>query len=235
MTCATGAADGAVPEAALVVMARAPERGRVKTRLAAAVGEDGALAVYRQLLAITAATAAGWPGPVLLAATGDGAAFAGTGLEALPRVEQTGESLGERIANAVLAGLRCAPAAVVIGTDCPALRREHLDELVGLLAGIGTGAAAGADATFGPAADGGFWGLATGVPRAAALLAAREVPWSSPATLRECRALLERHGLTVRLGSTLADLDVAADLRVAVAAGLLASPVDPATLARRGR
>ena len=53
----------------LLLFAREPVLGRVKTRLAAGIGAEAALAVYRELLALTAAAvaAAGVPATVWLA------------------------------------------------------------------------------------------------------------------------------------------------------------------------
>ena len=48
----------------LTIFAKAPERGKAKTRLAADLGPDKALSIYRELLGITATVAALWPGPV---------------------------------------------------------------------------------------------------------------------------------------------------------------------------
>lgn len=198
---------------ALVVMARAPEPGRVKTRLAAALGSARALQVYRDLLEVTARAVLSWRGPVLLAATGDAGAFADTPLRALPRCRQVEGGLGARIAAALLRGLGLAPRAVVIGTDCPALRAAHLQAVAALLDG--------APAGFGPATDGGFWAVASRDVAAASAIATPGLPWSSPGTLAAVRAQLQAVGLASRLGPVLADCDDADDYRRAIAAGLL--------------
>jgi uncharacterized protein len=198
----------------LVVLARAPELGRVKTRLAAAVGPGAALRVYRQLLARTATAALAWPGPRLLASTGDATAFAGTGFEHLQRQEQASGDLGARIARGLANGLDRAEAALVIGSDCPALTTTHLAAVAELLAS--------APVAFGPADDGGFWAIAARDRRAVALLATLPVPWSSPTTLATLQHELAAAGLASVHGPALADLDTAEDLAAAIAAGSLA-------------
>ena len=206
-----------MPEPALVVVARAPERGRVKTRLARDLGADHALSVYHQLLQRTAAAAASWSGPVLLATTGDQSLFSGTGLERHPRCEQPAGGLGRRLSAALRAGCELADAAIVIGTDCPGLTTGHLRQVA---AGVRQ-----ADASFGPATDGGFWSLGSGCGKVIDLLSHPDLPWSAPNTLDAFRKVLEQHGLSSCLGPSLDDLDVIDDLRSAIRSGLL-SPVD---------
>jgi rSAM/selenodomain-associated transferase 1 len=213
-----------MPEPALVLIARAPQHGRVKTRLAAGIGADAALAVYRQLLAIAATTAAAWRGPVLLAADGDAAAWNGSGLERLPRRAQPAGGLGGRIAAALRWGLECAPHAIAIGTDCPGLRPAHLQHLAAALAA--------APVAFGPAADGGYWGMAVGSAPAIPLVAADDLPWSQPGLLAASRQRLAAAGLASATGDTLADCDDADDLAAAVRDGFLAWPHTPAETPR---
>lgn len=205
-----------MPDPALVIIARAPEPGRVKTRLAAGIGTDGALAVYRQLLAIAAANAAAWPGPVLLAATGAAAAWAGSGLAHLPRRAQPEGGLGGRIAAALRWGLELAPHAIAIGTDCPGLRPPHLQRLAA--------AVAQAPAAFGPAEDGGYWGVAVAAPAAVAPITGEDLPWSQPGLLAASRQRLAAAGLACAEADRLADCDDADDLAAAVRAGFLAWP-----------
>jgi len=202
----------------LVVLARAPEAGRGKTRLAVAIGEAQALQVYRRLLAITADAALAWPGPRLLASAGDPAAFAGTRLDRLPRVDQAEGGLGVVIAAALAVGLGRARAVLVIGSDCPGLCESALAAVADVLTA--------APVAFGPADDGGFWAIATRDHRAAELVATLPVPWSTRATLTTLRSGLAAAGLPSALGPTLGDVDTAADLDAAIAAGVL-PPLPP--------
>jgi rSAM/selenodomain-associated transferase 1 len=205
-----------MPDTALVIIARAPEPGRVKTRLAAGIGAPGALFVYRQLLQIMAAVQDAWPGPVLLTASGDDAAWQDTGLAHLPRRPQAEGGLGRRIAGALHWGLTTAPQAMAIGTDCPGLRREHLDRLAA--------AVVHAPVAFGPAEDGGYWGIAVRDPRVIPVIADDAMPWSTPEILADSHRRLDRAGFRHATGDTLADCDDADDLAVAVSAGFLTWP-----------
>ncbi len=203
-------------EAALVILARAPELGRVKTRLAAGIGVAGALAVYRQLLAIVARAQAGWRGPVRLLTHGDDSAWTGTGLEHLPRRPQPEGGLGSRIAAAFAWGFAEADRAVVIGTDCPGLRLDHLAELADILQDF--------PIAFGPAQDGGYWGVACRDRAVVPVIAEDALPWSTERILAASRQRLDAAGVAHGQGATLADCDDAADLAAAIAAGFLTAP-----------
>ncbi len=210
-------------EATLVIIARAPEPERVKTRLAAGIGTPGALHVYRQLLGIVTDVQRAWSGPVLLAASGAESAWADSGLEHLPRRAQPAGALGGRIAAALNWGLDHAERAIAIGTDCPGLRLPHLLQLLTQLDH--------APVAFGPAEDGGYWGVGVSDRAPISALCAEDLPWSTPQLLAESRQCLDRAGLAYAAGDILADCDDADDLTAAVRAGLLAWPA-PAEIHR---
>ncbi len=206
-------------EVALVVIARAPELGRVKTRLAASLGDPRTLQVYRQLLAHVVRTAQQWPGPVLLASNGNDDAWIGSGCEAWPRQVQAGGTLGARIAAALTWGLQVSPRAIAIGTDCPAISVARLSTVV---AGLD-----GARVAFGPAHDGGYWSIAVREPEVLPLVAADDLPWSQPTLLDVTRERLDRAAIPYALGTTLADCDDIDDFAAAVTAGHLSWPSGP--------
>lgn len=203
-------------DTALVVLARAPERGRVKTRLAATIGADGALAVYRLLLAITGRAVAQWRGPILLASTGDASRFSDSELEHIHRMEQVDGPLGIRIASALRAGLQLRNRAIVIGSDCPGLSTWHLRQIGAALRN--------APAAFGPSVDGGFWAIGAETEEVAAVVEDATMPWSTSEVLTRLRMALIRKGLRSALGPTLADCDTAEDLRLALQRGELLMP-----------
>jgi uncharacterized protein len=198
-------------DVALVIIARAPELGRVKSRLAVSIGDAQALVVYRQLLAIVAQVSANWNGPVLLSATGAPRAWENTGLESLPRHNQPDGGLGTRIHAALEKGLHAARTAIAIGTDCPALTCEHLRSVVSL---IGDDPVA-----FGPANDGGYWSVAVNRGDVLPILGDERLPWSQPTLLAASEQALTSAGFSSRRGNTLADLDDLADLSAASNAG----------------
>jgi len=195
---------------ALAVFARAPVVGAVKTRLAAAIGEAAALTVYRALLARTAQVVRDWPGPVTLFAAGAIPAFADGPCAGLAAVAQVSGGLGARLAAAFTRLLADGPA-LIIGTDCWALTTHHLHALAS--------AVHQAPAAFGPAEDGGYWGIALADPAMVAVCCADDLPWSQAGLLTETCRRLRAIGVEPAFAPGLPDLDDAAGLAAAEAAG----------------
>ncbi|MGP3690349.1 TIGR04282 family arsenosugar biosynthesis glycosyltransferase [Streptomyces sp. IBSNAI002] len=186
----------------LLVIAKAPVPGRVKTRLtpvfAPEQAADLACAALRDTLAAALAT------PVrrrLLVLDGQAGPWLPEGIEVAPQGEG---GLDARLAAAF--ALADGPA-LLIGMDTPQVTP-------GLLArGLDF---TEADAWFGPADDGGFWALGLAAPDPALLLG---VPMSVPHTGEAQRRRLTEAGLAVRDLPELCDVDTPADAaRVAAAA-----------------
>ena len=191
------------PARHLIVMARRPEPGRVKTRLAAAVGDRAALAFYRAALRRTL-TRLGrgrrWS-TVVAATPADAASPPGRWTRGLPTIPQAEGDLGERMRRAIDA--MPAGPVVVVGSDIPDLRRGHVARAFRLLRAR--------DAVFGPADDGGYWlvGVAPSL-RGVALFEA--VRWSTPHALADTLRGLPADARAARLG-VLPDIDTGDDLR----------------------
>ncbi|UYZ64391.1 TIGR04282 family arsenosugar biosynthesis glycosyltransferase [Hymenobacter weizhouensis] len=189
----------------LLIFARYPELGKVKTRLAAGVGEEEALRVYRWLLEHTRAVV----GPlqevrktVWLAEPGPGAdrTDAWLGFEQWP---QPAGDLGQKMQAAFTQAFADgAPAAVIIGTDCPGLTTDHLRAAFTALATH--------DLVLGPAADGGYYllGMKQLWPNLFELKA-----WSTASVRADTLADARRLGLRVHQLPQLHDIDTADDLR----------------------
>jgi len=197
----------AVPTPHLVVFAREPVLGRVKTRLAAGIGAEQALAVYRELLALTAAavTTAQIPATVWLAEAPAGGHPAQPRPEwpGLPwRVQPAADSLGARMAHAFGEAFAAgAGRVVVIGTDCPGLSAELLRQAFDQLLSH--------DLVVGPADDGGYYLL--GMNKLEAELFSNK-DWSTATVLPDTLADAARLGLRVAQLPTLHDVDSAQDL-----------------------
>jgi rSAM/selenodomain-associated transferase 1 len=168
----------------LLVFARAPQPGRVKTRLIPALGAAGATAVYRQLLQRTLAHAAALPGIVTELWWDGAAAGAAPGRCAgLAERQQQGRDLGARMAHALEQALRRAPAAVLIGSDCPDCDADYLQAAFAALRDH--------DAVLGPALDGGY--VLIGLKRHAPQLFSA-MPWGTDRVLDQTRARLRALG-----------------------------------------
>ncbi len=187
----------------LLVFARHPALGLVKTRLAHTLGPAEALRIYRELLARTHAAAQGLVAHKTLWLAGEapstGSEFAGwAGFAQRPQVTgDLGARLHHAFATAFAAG---ATAAVVVGTDCPELSEALLRAAFRQLATH--------EVVVGPAADGGYYLLGT-----QALVPAffSNKPWSTDAVLAHTLADAERLGLRVAHLPTLSDVDTAQD------------------------
>ena len=138
---------------AVIVFARAPSPGAVKTRLIPLLGAAEAAALHTRLVERTLETAraaslgqielhgtTGIEDPFLLSCARRFAA----GLSA-----QTGSDLGARMNAAFESVLSRHPRALLVGSDCPALTARHLREADQALRD-------GADAVFVPCEDGGY-------------------------------------------------------------------------------
>ena len=132
----------------VVVMARRPVFGEVKTRLTPTLGRACALAVYSLMLKRTLKRVAGGRWSTVVAATPPLTSRSdGRWVRGLPVIPQSGRDLGERMQSAFDA---MPPGPVVmVGTDIPGLRRWHIAEAFRALRCN--------DAVFGPSLDGGFW------------------------------------------------------------------------------
>ena len=192
----------------LLCFAKAPELGRVKTRLAVSIGDEAALAVYQELLRRTAAVCDAWPGSVRVFRTGDQETFLASPLGHLPASEQCNGNLGERLLYGAQACLADGPL-IIIGTDCPFINTDTLNELA-------TGLAQH-DICIGPAQDGGYWGIALSNIAAAEICFASDLPWSQETLLNETEKRLQLAGFTVARCAILDDLDHADDLQAAQA------------------
>jgi rSAM/selenodomain-associated transferase 1 len=195
--------------AQLVVIAKAPVPGRVKTRLTPPFSPEQAAGLAAAALADTlAAVARARATRATIALDGEPGDWLPPGFLV---TLQRGGGLDERIAAAMDDAYARLPVPVVlVGMDTPQVTPELLDSALGPLAD-GT-----ADAVFGPAADGGFWLLGLRHPDPALVLG---VPMSAADTGQAQLARLTGAGLRVHELPERTDVDSAAEaIAVALAA-----------------
>ena len=173
--------------------------GKVKTRLASGMGELRALEIYRHLIQLTYSALEDVPVPVWTY-------FSDYIPESThPSVEkslvQEGQDLGERMANAFARSFESGMEKVVlIGTDCPTLQSNHLNEAFEALNY--------SDLVVGPATDGGYYLI--GMNRRADYLF-EGITWSTSQVLSETLNVASQHGLTTTLLCELDDIDTQED------------------------
>jgi len=183
-------------------MARHPVAGRVKTRLAAALGADAACALYRAFVLDLAERLGAMPYAVTWAYTPPDAPFP----ELLPGAgcrPQRGRDLGERLTGAIGEEFAAGPGPVIaIGADAPHIPAAALAEAAAALAH-------GADVVLGPAADGGYYLIGLGRP-APDLFAG--IAWGTAGVLEATLARAGAAGLAPHLLPPSFDVDQPADL-----------------------
>jgi len=196
-------------DTALVIVARYPQAGTTKTRLARSLGNEETVQLYRAFLADLAQRFAGWPEYDLhwayTPAEVDYAAFIAELAPSLVRhmrfFPQQGEGLGERLHNAFRRTYeRGYEHTVLIGSDSPHIGR--------IIVSGARDALTRADVALGPAEDGGYYMIAMRRPHDVF----RDIPMSTSAVLRMTIELAHRQGLEVKLQETLFDIDELPDL-----------------------
>ena len=191
----------------LLVVAKAPEPGRAKTRLAATVGDRVAADIAAAALLDTLEAVAAAPVAArVVALTGDldgaaGAAEIRRRLEAFTVIEQRGDSFADRLANAHSDAADGYPV-LQIGMDTPQVTADLLASCAGRLLET--------PAVLGLARDGGWWVLGVRTPTAADCL--RAVPMSQSDTGELTLKALRDNGIDVAPVQQLADFDVVDDI-----------------------
>ena len=189
--------------ALLCVFARAPEPGRVKTRL----GLDGqaAAALHLALCDDTCRLTRGLAARRQLAVASDATDRSLVALaerEGMDVMAQRGEDLGERLHAAIDEGLRDgADRVVVIGSDAPHAPPALIAEALAALDKV--------DCVLGPAEDGGYW--LVGARRPLPTLFAG-IAWGTDAVLAQSLERLAAAGASWRLVGGCWDVDTPADL-----------------------
>ena len=197
---------------ALVVIAKEPVPGAVKTRLASILGADGAARAAAAMLADTLAAMAEVDAePWVCFAPADAGrrmARLAPGCRLLAQVEG---DLGDRLAGCFAALLRGgAERVVIVGADTPQVPGATYQAAFALLDQV--------DVVLGPAQDGGYYlvGAKAALPELFV-----GVPMGTDAVLEVTMRRAVRRRLRVGTVPTLRDLDQLEDLQAALAAGEL--------------
>jgi rSAM/selenodomain-associated transferase 1 len=210
------------PPDRLLVFARLPELGKVKTRLAAEIGDERALAVYegmlRDLMATIGPSSADREIEVLWAPTpvanGDSLRRA---FGAHSVAMQTGTGLGDRLSMALSERFffHRAEKIVVIGVDDPAMTGALIDHAFALLESC--------EYVVGPATDGGYYLLGC---RALSYDPSvfEDIGWGTSTVLAATLSRIATLGRTVALLPEHYDIDTAADLDRSLRAGTSRNP-----------
>ena len=186
----------------VLVMAKEPRPGRVKTRLCPPCSPEEAAAVAEAALADTlAAVAACSARRKVLALDGRPGSWLPPGFEVIP---QRGNDFNQRLAHA---WSDTGGAGIQIGMDTPQVGATELD---GLLAELDR-----SDAVLGHALDGGWWAIGWRAADPEAMFAG--VPMSAPDTGRAQESRIRALGLRLHRAAPKRDIDTVGDLRIVAA------------------
>jgi uncharacterized protein len=207
------AGKAASSEVRVALFAKWPEKGKVKTRLAAALGEDAALQAYLWLVErqVGQLVASALPWDLWIApASAKDAASQWQPLAHRIYAQPEGD-LGHRLQAATRLALSQNDAGLLlIGADCPYLTAEILKEM----------AVAVAQGRFAlaPTEDGGY--AAFGLPMAGCTMQSdgqwaprvfQDMPWSTPALMTATLGALRQSGHEPQVWPSLLDCDEAGD------------------------
>ncbi|MGH7143913.1 MAG: TIGR04283 family arsenosugar biosynthesis glycosyltransferase, partial [Planctomycetota bacterium] len=202
----------------LIVFARFPEAGRAKTRLIPLLGPTGAALLHQQLVHITLETVRrlrtqrAVSAEVRYTGAPNRDMAARFGYDLTYRDQGDGD-LGRRLRHAAAVAFEAgAQKVVLIGTDCPLLEADRLDQA---FAALDT-----QDVVIGPALDGGYYLIGFKADHEELFTA---IAWGGPEVLVQTMAACQCAKLTYKLLPVLSDVDHPEDL-VPWAAARLAPP-----------
>jgi len=183
----------------IIVFVKNIKLGKVKTRLAKTIGNQGASEVYSELVKVTELATKN-------IATDKRIYFS----EAVVnnkwkndyKTVQLGKNLGERMKNAFIDGFKDGYTHIVlIGSDLPDIKSEHLKD--------GLQALHKNEVVFGPAEDGGYYLIGLSKMHNAIF---DNKPWSEPTLLKKTLRELKENQVTFTTLDTLNDIDTYEDL-----------------------
>lgn len=193
-------------ERLLILFAKTPAAGQVKTRIGAEAGLEQAAQIYETMLDTVLAASGGtgrWQRLVALTPDSDAAWFEKRNL---PFFRQQGQNIGQRMANALSEGFRQGALQVmIIGSDIPELGETELSAAFSRLDDE--------PAVIGPSIDGGFYLIGANrqvEPQLASVLQA-DIPWSTPQVLASVQMICRQQSLPLFLLPPKRDIDTYED------------------------
>jgi rSAM/selenodomain-associated transferase 1 len=183
----------------MILFAKAPIPGRVKTRLAVAIGAEHAAELYHAFVADTIAKLTEFR------AVADIELHTDTLIDAwsepdVARDLQAAGSLELKLLHALGGAIQSGrPQAMILGSDSPTLPRGHIQRLLD----------SAADIALGPCEDGGYYAIAC---RRVHPEMFAGVEWSTPHVLEQTERAVRATGLSVERGDLWYDVDGPEDL-----------------------
>lgn len=180
----------------LIIFIKNPKLGKVKTRLAATVGDEKALSIYKKLLSFTQKLAISLPCERMLFYSDEIEANDDWSNVFFQKNKQYGNDLGERMKNAFCEVLLTSKKAIIIGSDCAELTKEILENAFEALEKN--------DFVIGPAEDGGYYLLGMNHFEPTIF---ENINWSTAEVLSKTIEKIARLEKKVAFMPTLSDID----------------------------
>ncbi len=188
-------------ERLLLVFIKNAELGKVKTRLAAGVGDEKALYIYKKLVRNTKKAAQSVGAKKELWYSGFIPQKDDWPEEEFQKKVQKGENLGERMEFAFKKGFESGfKKIVIVGGDCPELKDRHIEKAFKALEQ--------SEAVLGPANDGGYYLLGM---NQFILKLFEEKPWGTSKVLEQTLDYCKKQNLRYKLLEKLIDVDTEQD------------------------
>jgi rSAM/selenodomain-associated transferase 1 len=192
----------------LLFFIKNPEKGKVKTRLASAIGDEMAAKLYKRFLlemlfTLNRGTFLFYLCYYPVDSLNDLKDWLG---DHYLYMAQIGENLGERMKNGFLEAFAMNfKRVVLVGSDIPGLPLEFIEEAFKSLEEK--------DAVIGPSLDGGYY-LIGFKDKKFSPRAFRGIPWSTDRVFEETMKILKHEGLTVHTLQPRRDIDTIEDLKI---------------------
>ncbi|HHS96092.1 MAG TPA: glycosyltransferase [Phaeodactylibacter sp.] len=186
---------------ALLIFIKNPEKGKVKTRLAATMGEDKAFSIYKALMAHTRKVALSQPCKRMLFYSQSIAEQDDWSAQDFDKKLQTTGDLGHKMKIAFqTAFAEGSQKVVIIGSDCASLRAEIVAEAFAKLDEV--------DFVIGPTYDGGYYLLGMRQMQTALF---ENIPWSTDTVLEDTLKIIHDISGRYALLPKLSDIDYEED------------------------
>jgi rSAM/selenodomain-associated transferase 1 len=183
----------------MILFAKAPIPGRVKTRLATAIGAEPAAELYRAFVVDTISKLTEFRDVADIELHTDTLTDAWS-TAGVARDLQVAGGLELKLLHALAGALQTGrPQAMVLGSDSPTLPRGHIQRLLD----------SKADVALGPCEDGGYYAIACRRVRPEMF---GGVEWSTPYVLEQTERAVRASGLSVERGDLWYDVDEPEDL-----------------------
>jgi len=181
---------------ALLVFVKNLIQGKVKTRLSKDIGEENALDAYNKLLRYTR--------DITMKVDASKYVFYDTGIEdddiwsakRFRKQAQYGDTLGDRMYHAFQFALLVNKKAILIGSDCPTIKKRHVEEAIRKLDKH--------DIVIGPSEDGGYYLIGLKVNNRDLFMG---VNWSTATVFEETVNKVNELGLKYYVLEELQDVD----------------------------